>query len=379
VKQLSFIHIADIHLDAPFTSLADKELADIRRNELEDCLKSIMEKVLNQNINLLLISGDLFEYGSIRGSTILTVKNLFSELYKTEIIIMPGNHDPLRENSYYSTSHWGSNVHILENSQQVLYLDKLDTCIYNIGVKGNVTEDYPVILNKEIPKDCFNILLFHGTVDLPFGEENYNSITSEELSLLGMDYIALGHMHCYSYLQNGKTIMINPGSPEPLGFDEEGVHGFIQGKMTLSDSEQKSIETQFISSAVKHYHNLEIDISDCASDEEAIKKMRTDDKMKLSSSGLYSITLQGFIPKEYIPGIKNISDEFKSKCFFIKIKNQTSIQFDYEQYLEDPGIKGEFVRKLLDMREAEPSELRRKILYMAMQYGLQALENGRVD
>jgi DNA repair exonuclease SbcCD nuclease subunit len=374
---VTFLHIADLHLDAPFSSLSDVDKASIRRNELENSFKGIVEKVQTDNVDLLIISGDFFEESSIKGSTVLSVKNLFSELYKTEIIIGPGNHDPLRENSYYKAIEWGSNVHILEDSQQVLYLEKYNACIYNMGVKGDVKKDYSIILDKDILSDRFNILLFHGTVDMPFEEENYNAITSQEIFSLGMDYVALGHMHCYTRFQNGKTLMINPGSPEPLGFDEEGDHGFVQGRLILSDDNQKSVETEFTTTAVRHYNNIEVSIDKCSSDEETITRIF--ENIKFSPADLYSITLTGFIPKEYTPGIKNILLAFQKKCFFMRIKNQTSVQFDYEQYLEDPGIRGEFVRRIMDMQENEADEHRLETLYMALQYGLQALENGRVD
>lgn len=376
---MSFIHMADLHLDAPFSSLADAKLASIRRSELEDCFRRIVERALALNVDLLIISGDFFEESNINGSTVLAVKNLFSELYKTEIIICPGNHDPLRANSYYKASQWGSNVHILEDSKQVLYLEKYNTCIYNLGVRGDVAKDYPIIINKDISSERFNILVFHGTVDMPFEDENYNPITSKELFALGMDYIALGHMHCYSKLKDKKTVIINPGSPEPMGFDEEGPHGFIQGRIILSEDNVKSVETEFISSATRHYYNMEVNVNECSSDEQIIEKISLDEKLNFSTSDLYSITLKGFIPKEYNLGIKNILEAFKQSCFFMKLKNKTSVQFDYERYLEDPGIKGEFVRNIMDMQEAETSAERRETLFMALQYGLQALENGRVD
>ena len=171
VKQVSFLHMADLHLDAPFSSLGDAVRSDIRKNELGDSFKSIIDKVLTDNIDLLLISGDFFEESTVRSSTILTVKNLFSELFKTEVIIIPGNHDPLRDNSWYKTTQWGKNVHILEDSQQVLYLEKYNAYIYNMGVKGDLKKDISIIRERTIQKECFNILLFHGTVEMPFEDE----------------------------------------------------------------------------------------------------------------------------------------------------------------------------------------------------------------
>ena len=309
----------------------------------------------------------------------MAIKNLFSELYKTDVIICPGNHDPIEGNSYYRASEWGSNVYILEDSQQVLYLEKYNTCIYNMGSRGNVKKDYPIIFDKEISNERFNFLLFHGTVDMPFEEENYNSITSKEIFSLGMDYVALGHMHCYSHYNNEKTVMINPGSPEPLGFDEEGQHGFVQGKLTLSEENHKRVETEFIISAIRHYHNLEIDISECLCDVEVVEKINSDLMSKMSSADFYSISLKGFISKDYRLDIGNIIEALKQNCFYIKIKNNTLVKFDFEKYVEDPGIKGEFVRKIMDMQEQETSEVGRETLFMALQYGLQALENGRVD
>ncbi len=378
MKQVTFIHTADLHLDAAFSSLGDENKARIRREELENCFSRITEEVRTGNVDLFIISGDFFEDGYVKASTILKARNLFSELYRTEIVICPGNHDPLKENSYYKTSEWGGNVHILEDTDRVLYFEKYNTCIYNLGVKGNLQQDYSALKNMDISGDRVNLLVFHGTVDMPFEEDNYNPITSEASFSLGMDYIALGHTHRYFRIRNERTLMVNPGSPEPMGFDEEGEHGWVRGTVSLEEG-GKSAEAQFIPCSARQYHNYEIDISDCSGDDQVISRILSEGRIKLSAADLYSITLKGFIPVNYMPGIKNIVDALARHCFFVKIKNQTSVQFEYERYLEEPGIKGEYVRRIMDMWEAESSQEKRETLFMALQYGLQALENGRVD
>ena len=379
MKQVTFIHTADIHLDAPFSSLGDKEKADIRIQELESSLESIIDRARIQNINLLIISGDFFEESCIRGSTMIGVRNLLSELYETEVVIIPGNHDPLKENSYYNTLSWSENVHILKDSKQVLFLEKFNTCIYNMGALGRVAEDYKRIREINISNETFNILVFHGTVDMPFEESNYNAIGSKDIFELSMDYVALGHMHNYIRFQNRTSIMINPGSPEPLGFDEEGVHGFVQGKIMFTDDINKFAEATFVPVSGRSYFNIELDITGCKSNEDIIHKLSSDDNMEFSNKNLYSLTLKGFVLKDFTPDIKFIIEYLKNKCFYLRIKNETSIQFDFEQYLEDPGIKGEFVRMLMDMQENEDSQDKKEILSMAIQFGLQAMENNRVD
>ncbi|EPR14413.1 metallophosphoesterase family protein [Ruminiclostridium papyrosolvens] len=379
MQQVSFIHTADIHLDTPFSSLGDKEKADIRRRELESCLENIIDRARVQNIDLLIISGDFFEESCVRGSTIIGARNLFSELYGTEVVIIPGNHDPLKENSYYNTLSWSENVHILTDSKQVLFLKKYNTCIYNMGAFGRVAEDYSRIKEKSISANTFNILVFHGTVDMPFEESNYNAIESKDIFSLGMDYVALGHMHNYIRYQNRTSIMINPGSPEPVGFDEEGIHGFVQGKIMFTDDNNKFVEVTFVPCSGRNYYNIELDVTGCKSNEEIIQKLSMEDDIQFSNKDLYSLTLKGFIPKNFTPDIKCLMEFVKNKCFYVRIKIETSIQFDYEQYLEDPGIKGEFVRMLMDMQENEDSQDRKEILHMAIQLGLQAMEYNRVD
>jgi hypothetical protein len=154
-------------------------------------------------------------------------------------------------------------------------------------------------------------------------------------------------------------------------------NGIIQGIIRLSDSNEKSIETSFISTAKRHYHNDEIDITGCDSDNWVISGIQN--SIKFSQNDLYSITLKGFIPKEYQPGLKNIVNMLASNCFYVKIKNQTAARFEYGEYLEDPGIKGEFVRRIMDLLDNEKSDPKRETLFMALQYGLQAMENGKVE
>lgn len=379
MKQVSFIHTADIHLDAPFSSLGDKEKADIRKQELENCIHNIIEEARIQNTDLLIISGDFFEDSCVRGSTVIGIKNLFSELYGTEVVIIPGNHDPIKGNSLYNTISWSANVHILTDSKQVLFLEKCNTCIYNMGTYGHVEEDYSIIKKNGVSHETFNILVFHGTVDMPFEENNYNPIGLKKILDLGMDYIALGHMHNYTRVQNETTLMINPGSPEPLGFDEEGVHGFVQGRVMFSEGNQKLMEASFVPFSSRNYFNIELDITGCNRDQEIIQKLAVADSIEFLQNDLYSLTLKGFIPQKYTPDVKFLMDNLKNKCFYIRIKNETSVQFEYEQYLEDPGIKGEFVRMLLDMQDNEASVEKKETLFMAIQYGLQAMENNRVD
>ena len=96
---MKFVHIADLHFDAPFVTLSDKgNLGEKRRLEQRRIFKKVIEYIKENNIEYLFISGDLYEHQYIRESTINYINNLFTEIENTQIFISPGNHDPYIKN-----------------------------------------------------------------------------------------------------------------------------------------------------------------------------------------------------------------------------------------------------------------------------------------
>ena len=133
---MKFVHIADMHFDCPFTSLAIKEgLAQKRRLEQRQILKKVIDYIKQNKIELLFIAGDLYEQEYIRKTTIEYINNLFKEIPQTKILIAPGNHDPLIKNSYYKQYNWSENVYIFD-----WQINKIN--IENINIYGYGFEDF---------------------------------------------------------------------------------------------------------------------------------------------------------------------------------------------------------------------------------------------
>ena len=226
---MKFVHIADTHFDAPFTTLSDKgNLGEQRRIEQRKVFKKVINFIKENNIKYFFISGDLYEHQYIRKSTIEYINNLFKEIENTQIFIAPGNHDPFLQKSYYNTFVWSDNVHIFNSKIEKIELEGAD--IYGFGFDDfycsktgleNVT-----IENKE----KINILIIHGTLDGANLEDmQYNSISTKMLKEKGFDYVALGHIHKNNFQEDGRIIY--PGSTISLGFDELGKHGMVIGEI----------------------------------------------------------------------------------------------------------------------------------------------------
>lgn len=138
---------------------------------------------------MLLIAGDLFHRQPLRRE-LKELDYLFSKLTMTEVVIIAGNHDYLKRDSYYRTFQWPKNVHMI--------LDREIQCVefpaYSLAIYGMSYD------TKQITEECYcdafaqrrqpyEILLAHG------GDDSHIPIKKENLLGLGYDYIAMGHIH----------------------------------------------------------------------------------------------------------------------------------------------------------------------------------------
>ena len=223
---MKFVHIADVHLDIPFTTLEGKGLAEKRRLEQRGSIKKVIEYVKENNIPYLFICGDLYEHEYIKLSTIEYINKLFETIPDTKIYIVPGNHDPYIKNSYYARYNFAPNVKIFKENLEKYEED-------NVNIYGYGFEDFYMKKSKyqdiQIEdKSKINILLTHGELDGNEKSDNlYNPLSKTYLKALGFDYIALGHIHKISYNEEEKQKIVYPGSLVSLGFDELGKHGMI--------------------------------------------------------------------------------------------------------------------------------------------------------
>lgn len=220
---MKFVHIADVHLDVPFTTLETKKLSEKRRLEQREALKRVIEYIKENNIPYLFICGDFYEHEYIRESTIEYINKLFETILDTKVYIVPGNHDPYIKNSYYANYNWAKNVKIFKGNIEKIEEDNV--CIYGYGFENFYMKksDYEKIQIED--KSKINILLTHGELD---GNKNdeimYNPISKTKLKERGFDYVALGHIHKISYNEEENQNIIYPGSLVSLGFDELGKH-----------------------------------------------------------------------------------------------------------------------------------------------------------
>ena len=351
---MKFIHIADMHFDTPFTFLGEKEnFGDIRRLEQREVFKKIIEYIKKEKIKYLLISGDLYDQKYVKETTIHFINNLFKEIPETKIFISPGNHDPFLKNSYYNEFNWNENVYIFNNEIGLYEFDDID--IYGFGFNDFYCNNFKIDEIEIKNKDKINVLVLHGDVDASKNATTlYNPVANTELSSLGFDYIAMGHIHKRQTINNN---IVYPGSTISLGFDEPGEHGMLEVEL-----EKNNLEITFIKLDNRVFEEKEMDISNIYTQEELIEKINS---LELEENNMYSIILIGIRNFE-IDLNKIIKIIFRNNI--LKIKNKTKIKYDLQEIAKQNNLKGIFVKEMLELLKNNPEKS--EIIENAIEIGL---------
>lgn len=339
---MKFVHIADIHFDMPFTVLNKNDLAENRRLDQRKVFKKVIDYIKENNIEMLFITGDLYENEYVRKSTIEYINDCFKQIPNTKIYITPGNHDPYLNNSYYNQYSWNENVKIFTQMEKVQINKNID--LYGYGF----TSFYSKVTNlpQSLDTSKTNILLMHADLNGATKENaEYNPILESTLMLSDFDYIALGHIHKNNVYENKKIVY--PGSLISGGFDELGKHGMVVGEINEID---RKITREFISLDNKEFKEIEINISNINSIESLIE---TINEIKLEEDKYYKIILTGQKQVEIntLDLLKNIDNKN-----IIKIKDKTSIEYDLEKIAKEQSLKGIFVKRLLEQMNEENKE-----------------------
>lgn len=374
---VKFLHAADIHLDAPFKEHGTNDYAQQRRKDIRDAFASAISLAISSNVDFILICGDLYEHDYTSRKTIEWLAGQL-ERFKKPIIMIPGNHDPYVANSWYKNFEWPKHVRLLTDASPSLILEDLKVLIHGIGFSSS-RQDKPDLEKISKPLEgYFNILMLHGTLDLTFGKTPYHPVTSAELNVLGYDYYALGHFHKQNNTYELKKAA-NPGSPEPLGFDEKGEHGVFVTTLTMDDSSKVKIDTEKASVARKHYVEPVLDIT----------PFETLDRLKMELLGiLEKLDAARDLVRIHLTGRTALQldcealESLLSQGFLMfELRDETQKSLDLGVLARENTLKGLFVRDMLEkLNELEAKGLmdEAKTVRDALYFGIEALETGKV-
>ena len=352
---LKIIHAADFHLDSPFSGLGPEEAAK-RRSEQRLLLHELTELVKKESADLVLLSGDLMDSRLVYRETVQALSHALGEM-PCPVFIAPGNHDPHTADSVWRTRSWPENVHIFSGTVEKYELPGKNCVVYGWGFPAEHPGTSPLegfLVNEG--RDTVKLMCLHA--DFTPGSP-YCPITEQQIAGSGLTYLALGHIHAYSGLQQaGSTFYAYPGCVEGRGFDETGEKGVL-----VLTAAPGAVESRFVPLGRHRYEAITVDVTGrdpIAAVPSAIP------------AGVYGcrVTLTGESEGVDLPALRAA---LAGKCAALKLIDNTRLPLKLWNRREEDNLTGLTMDALFRRCQADPDN---EMLRLAARFALAALEGG---
>lgn len=357
---MKFLHAGDIHLGAEPESGTSLGIA--RKKELWDAFRDVIEICNKENIDLLLLPGDLF-HGQPLLREVKEVDYLFGTLTHTHVVMCAGNHDCLLPTSHYYDVAFPDHVTFLMDPQEdSVYLPGLNVEVFGLSYDTRqIPEARYDALHSKNPQHI-NILLAHGNILC-----NDKSIPLHRgvLEAGGFDYVALGHIHNRMDISNR---IAYSGSLEPLNRGETGAKGYIVGEIQKEGVGPSHIAWEFVPHAKREYVPFCFPVTASTTELSLCRELFA----ALQERGLehmYLITLTGTRARELVWNPESIMEVLaKYGANIMELTDETMPDFHIDRLREQErdNLVGRFIQRMDGVEDD-------KLKSLALQYGLQAL------
>lgn len=339
---MRIIHCADLHLDSKMESYLDKERAKERRRELLSTYERLVKYAVDNNVDAVLIAGDLFDTNKISATTRNVVLSNITDNPNIAFYYLKGNHD--NDNFLSGLSEIPSNLKLF-GTDWTTY-EEAGGRVEISGVELTKDNSGAVYNRLVLDSGKINIVMLHGQESKSSKKDQAEVINLRELRNRGIDYLALGHVHFHKMEKlDARGTYCYPGCLEGRGFDECGEHGFV---LLDIDENTGNCEYSFIPFAKRRLYEIKADISDCNNTSEMLACVRAKlDEESPAQNSLIKIVLTGMVDVECEKDEGYIVTALKDDYYFVKVKDETKFKIDAEAYMSDVSLKGEFIRSVM--------------------------------
>ena len=368
---VKILHTADMHLDSPFT-LMDASLSQARRADLRSAFSALMMYVKDNDIDLVLIAGDMFEHEYATKETIALVVKEFEKVPDCRFVISPGNHDPYTPTSVYKKCQFPTNVYIFsEPGISVFTFDDIGVDVYGYAFTSPTLERNPAVGKKPGRPERINILCAHADTSSPISK--YAPMTEGDIADSGFDYVALGHIHTGKEpVKAGESVYAYCGCLEGRDYSEAGHKGALYGEF-IKDENGFRYNIKPVRFSRRRYASHRLNVTGCCSIEEIIGIISE----KIVAKGYGEDTLLRVILEGNVsPGLeitRHAVERNIRKLYTFELIDHTLPLYDADSLRNDPTIKGAFFEALLPMLEGSDPE-QRETAALALRYGLSAID-----
>ena len=119
---MKFIHIADVHWGA--RPEREQTFGRIREQEIKETFQRVIDHANKQQVDLLLIAGDLFDQPPTQ-QELREVDYLLSRLNHTRTVLIAGNHDHLNRMMYFPSINGIRKFIFWMENKEIIFLLKI--------------------------------------------------------------------------------------------------------------------------------------------------------------------------------------------------------------------------------------------------------------
>ncbi len=343
---MKIIHTADLHLDSKLKRHLDDRRAKERRDELLISFQRLVSYAVKENVEAILIAGDLFDVTQISATARNAVYAAMKEHPEILFFYLRGNHDAdafledvkerfgaLPENLRLFSDMW--------TSYELRGKDGVSVVI--TGAEMNAENKGELAAALLLDQGKKNIVTLHGQEVETAGKKDAEVIPLREYKNKGIDYLALGHIHAPKLEKlDARGVYAYAGCLEGRGFDECGPRGFYL--LTVTDD---AIQAEFVPFAKRLMYELTVDASNALTSDDAVALTRkASTKEGIAEKDMVKVILSGEtdMNAEFDEGY--IAKSLEEDYYFIKVVDKTVPKVDYDSFALDISLKGEYVRSI---------------------------------
>ena len=263
--RVTFVHTADLHLDAPFQGIgaASERVGRALAEATYDAFRRVVDTAIAREVDFVVIAGDAYNARdkSLRAQLRFREQMVRLADHAIRAFIVHGNHDP--------ASGWSAGLALPENVH-VFAADRVErievtrdgevvAAVYGRSF-GRAAETANLALGyHRDAADPLAIGVLHANVGSNNDYDPYAPATLEDLRSGGMDYWALGHIHKQEVLARDPWV-VYAGSPQGLNPKETGPHGCF----VVEVSNGGAISVEHVETAPVTWAQVELDAREVA-------------------------------------------------------------------------------------------------------------------
>ena len=282
------LHMADVHLGARHDDLGPAAAA--QRERQFEAFQRAIELALAENVDLVLVCGDLFDSNSQPRRSVERAAAEFARLIERHIpvVVIPGTHDCYDASSIYRVFDLaemagapddGDLFTVLTDQRSQIEFEHLGLTVRARVFPAKRAAESPMVAMAVVPDDTgtihgWHVGMAHGSFAVPGRiESDEVMFTEQEVAASHLDYLALGHWHSFREGRAGRTVWAYSGAPEPVALDQDGA-----GQVALVTLEERkgerSVTVEQKAVGRSRFRKVEIDAASVTSQAELERKLR---------------------------------------------------------------------------------------------------------